>query len=278
MKMVAAAKLRRVQDRVEQGKPYAQTMTELVGTLANNVTNFSHPLLEKRPVGAVGIIVISADKGLCGSYNTNILRQAQKFIDTKIVELEGNEETGERKPVQVFTIGRKAGEYFTRRGYDISQKFPGMGPEMPYDQVRKISDAILDKFLTGEVDEIYFCYTEFINTITQRPQTVKFLPIEPPASDDEDQANENQLEFIYEPEAPELLGVLLPRFVETRVYQLLMEAVAAEFGARMTAMTSATKNAEEQIENLTLVANRTRQANITKELLDIIGGAEALNG
>lgn len=277
MKMVAAAKLRRVQDRVEQGKPYAETMTELVGTLANNVADFSHPLLEKRPVGAVGIIVISADKGLCGSYNTNILRQSQKFIDSQIAELQDNPETGERKPVRIITIGRKAGEYFTRRNYDITQKFPGMGPEMPYDQVRDISDTILGLFLDGEVDEIYFCYTEFINTITQRPQTVKFLPIEPPSSEEED-VDGSQLEFIYEPAAPELLGVLLPRFVETRIYQLLMEAVAAEFGARMTAMTNATKNADEQIENLTLVANRTRQANITSELLDIIGGAEALNG
>ena len=275
--MVAAAKLRRVQDRVEQGKPYAETMTELVGTLANNVADFSHPLLEKRPVGAVGIIVISADKGLCGSYNTNILRQSQKFIDSQIAELQDNPETGERKPVRIITIGRKAGEYFTRRNYDITQKFPGMGPEMPYDQVRDISDTILGLFLDGEVDEIYFCYTEFINTITQRPQTVKFLPIEPPSSEEED-VDGSQLEFIYEPAAPELLGVLLPRFVETRIYQLLMEAVAAEFGARMTAMTNATKNADEQIENLTLVANRTRQANITSELLDIIGGAEALNG
>lgn len=277
MKMVAAAKLRRVQERVEQGKPYAQTMTELVGTLANNVTDFSHPLLEKRPTGAVGIVVISADKGLCGSYNTNILRQAHKFVDAKKAELEGNSETGERKPVHLYTIGRKAGDYFTRRQYDITQKFPGMGPEMPYDQVRAISDTVLNLYLTGEVDEIYFCYTEFINTITQRPQTAKFLPIEPP-SGEEDKADDSRLEFIYEPDAPELLGVLLPRFVETRIYQLLMEAVAAEFGARMTAMTNATKNADEQIETLTLVANRTRQANITSELLDIIGGAEALNG
>lgn len=277
MKMVAAAKLRRVQDRVEQGKPYAKTMTDLVGTLATNVSDFSHPLLEKRPVGAVGIIVISADKGLCGSYNTNILRQAHKFIDAKTAELQGNSLTGERAPVRLLTIGRKAGDYFTRRNYNVDQKFPAMGPEMPYDQVRAISDAVLHLFLSGEVDEIYFCYTEFINTITQRPQTVQFLPIERPANDGQQQ-DDSRLEFIYEPAAPELLAVLLPRFVETRVYQLLMEAVAAEFGARMTAMTSATKNAEEQIESLTLVANRTRQANITKELLDIIGGAEALNG
>jgi len=276
--MVAAAKLRRVQERVEQGKPYAQTMTELVGTLATNVSDFSHPLLEKRPVGAVGIVIISADKGLCGSYNSNLLRIAHKFVDAKKAEMEGNPLTGDRTAVRLLTVGRKANEYFTRRHYDINQKFPALGPEMPYDQVRAISDTVLDWYLNGEVDEIYFCYTEFINTLTQRPQTVQFLPIERPAQEDENAEDSNRLEFIYEPPAPELLAVLLPRFVETRVYQLLMEAVAAEFGARMTAMTSATKNAEEQIESLTLVANRTRQANITKELLDIIGGAEALNG
>src|SRR5690606_34164899 len=131
--------------------------------------------------------------------------------------------------------------------------------------------------------EVHFCFTEFINTITQRPQAIKFLPIEPPGAADQAEAtsNENEegkLEFIFEPAAPELLGVLLPRFVETRVYQLLLEAVASEFGARMTAMTNATKNADEQIDDLTLLANRTRQAMITKELLDIVGGAEALNG
>lgn len=279
MKMVAAAKLRRVQERVENGKPYAQTMTELVSTLATNVSDFSHPLLEKRPVGAVGIIVISADKGLCGSYNTNILRRGQKFLDAKIDEFRESDLTQGRKPVRLFTIGRKANEYFTRRDYEIDQKFPSLGPEMPFEEVEAISNAVLDLFLSGEVDEIYFCYTEFINTITQRPQTVKFLPIEPPASEEtQGTQDDNRLEFIYEPAAPELLGVLLPRFVQTRVYQLLMEAVAAEFGARMTAMTNATKNADEQIETLTLVANRTRQANITSELLDIIGGAEALNG
>jgi F-type H+-transporting ATPase subunit gamma len=309
MKMVAAAKLRRVQERVQSGKPYSQTMAELVGTLAPNVRDFRHPLLETRPVGAVGIVVIAADKGLCGSYNTNILRLAHQFIDrqTREVREHANAQSiapgaEPRLPVRIITIGRKATDYFTKRGYQVAQSFRSIGVESPYEEVRAVSNAITGMFLTGQVDEVYICYTEFITTISQRPQAIKFLPIEPPAGQAEDgsgataggatpgndgqgyrptgagNAPSGNIEFIFEPAAPELLGVLLPRFVETRVYQLLMEAVASEFGARMTAMTNATKNASEQIESLTILANRTRQAGITKELLDIVGGAEALKG
>ena len=281
MKMVAAARLRRVQERVEKGKPYSQTMAELVGVLAPNVTEFEHPLLENRPVGAVGIVVIAADKGLCGSYNTNILRMAHQFVDRKMREMsEGDAPAlrAGREPVRLITVGRKAGDYFTKRGYEVAQKFPAVGPQAPYEEVRAISNAITGMFLTGQVDEVHIVYTEFISVISQRPRVIKFLPIEPPSAEGDATTKQGRMEFIYEPDAPQLLGVLLPRFVETRVYQLLMEATASEFGARMTAMTNATKNASEQIESLTLLANRTRQAGITKELLDIVGGAEALKG
>lgn len=280
MKLVAAAKLRRVQERVEQGKPYSQTMADLVGMLAPNVREFKHPLLDERPVGAVGVVVISADKGLAGSYNSNILRIAHQFIDRKQSELQGNAHAAGREPVQIITVGRKATDYFTKRGYNVVQSFPSLGDASSYDQVRAIANAVTGLFLTAQVDEVQIAFTEFVNTITQRPQVIKFLPIEPPQGDEASTPSEGKgkLDFIFEPAAPELLGVLLPRFVETRVYQILLEAVAAEFGARMTAMTNATKNADEQIDSLTLLANRTRQAMITKELLDIVGGAEALNG
>ena len=280
MKLVAAAKLRRVQERVEQGKPYSQTMAELVGMLAPNVREFAHPLLEERPVGAVGVVVISADKGLAGSYNSNLLRVAHQFIDRKQKEL-SDIDSGGREKVQIITIGKKATEYFRKRGYNVVQSYMSIGDKAEYSDVRNIANTVTGMFLNGQVDEVHFCFTEFINTITQRPQAIKFLPIEPPGGEETAEATpteEGKLEFIFEPPAPELLGVLLPRFVETRVYQLLLEAVASEFGARMTAMTNATKNADEQIDDLTLLANRTRQAMITKELLDIVGGAEALNG
>jgi F-type H+-transporting ATPase subunit gamma len=270
MKMVAAAKLRRVQDRVQKGKPYSNTMAELVGTLAPSVKEFTHPLLEVRPVSRVMIVVVSADKGLCGAYNSNLLRLAHRFVDQKRSEIGlGN--------VQLITLGRKAAEYFAKRGYQLDRSFPAIGPETPYELIREVSNTMVGAFSAAEVDEVYVVYTEFVSPLVQRPQSVKFLPIEPPSKGEEESGAATS-EFIFEPKVDELLGVLLPRYVETRVYQLLMEATASEYGARMTAMTNATKNANEQIDKLTLIANRTRQAGITKELLDIIGGAEALNG
>jgi len=276
MKMVAAAKLRRVQERVEKGKPYSSTMTEMVGLLAPNVSDFSHPLLATRDANRVGIVVIAADKGLCGSYNTNVLRLAHTFV---------NRHTGERGAdnVRLLTVGRKATDYFKRRAYNVDASFPSLGDKGGYDAVRAISNAITGMFLSGAVDEVHMVYTEFRSVISQKPLAIKFLPIEPPSGEDsaataEGAGGGGRADFTFEPAIPELLGALLPRFVETRVYQLLLEGVASEFGARMSAMTSATKNADEQAQELTLQFNRTRQANITKELLDIVGGAEALNG
>jgi F-type H+-transporting ATPase subunit gamma len=273
MKMVAAAKLRRVQERVQKGKPYANTMAELVGALAPNVKDFSHPLLTVRDVSRVLVVVIAGDKGLCGAYNSNILRLGHRFLDAQIAQYgAGN--------VQLVTIGKKAGEYFNKRGYKPVQHFGGIGPETPYEQIRAVSNTLTGLFASGQVDEVHICYSEFVSPLVQRPQNVKFLPIEPPAADATATGNASgaSSQFIFEPKVEELLGVLLPRYVETRVYQLLMEATASEFGARMTAMSNATKNAGEQIDLLTLLANRTRQAGITRELLDIIGGVEALNG
>lgn len=270
MKMVAAAKLRRVQDRVQKGKPYAETMANLVGTLGPSVRDFSHPLLTAREENRVLVVAIAGDKGLCGAYNSNILRLSHRFLDQQIAAHGADN-------VSLVTIGKKASDYFNRRGYKPLRAFGAIGPETPYETIREVSNLLTGTFAAGEVDAVYICYSEFVSPLVQRPQSVKFLPIEPPRGDEEASSSASQ-EFIFEPKVEELLGVLLPRYVETRVYQLLMEATASEFGARMTAMTNATKNAEEQIEKLTLVANRTRQAGITKELLDIIGGAEALNG
>ena len=272
MKMVAAAKLRRVQERVEKGKPYAGTMTEMVGLLAPNVRDLSHPLLATRDVTRVGVVVIAADKGLCGSYNTNVLRLAHTFVNRHVAE-RGAEN------VRLLTVGRKAGDFFKRRGYNVDATFPSIGDKGGYEAVRAISNAITGMFLTGGVDEVHMVYTEFRSVISQKPLAIKFLPIEPPSAEEGAAAGGTgaRADFTFEPAVPELLGALLPRFVETRVYQLLLEGVASEFGARMSAMTSATKNADEQAQVLTLQFNRTRQANITKELLDIVGGAEALN-
>ena len=224
MKMVAAAKLRRVQDRVQKGKPYSQTMAELVGTLAPSVKDFSHPLLTVRDVENVTVVVIAGDKGLCGAYNSNILRLGHRFLDEQIA-------ARGRDNVRLLTIGKKAGEYFRKRGYEPARHFGGIGPDTPYEEIRAISNELTGTFGSGATDEVFICYTEFVTALTQRPGTVKFLPIEPPASSGDEETSGGNSDFIFEPKIDELLSSLLPRYVETRVYQLLMEATASEFGA-----------------------------------------------
>lgn len=269
MKMVAAARLKKVQDRVTAGKPYAEKLQELMGYLAPRVTQIEHPLLEVRPIQATGVVVIAGDKGLCGSYNNNIIRRAQQFVNG----LEVNAKL-------LITIGRKSTEFFRKRGYHVHQSFPQIGVDAPYAEVKRIADAITGWYLSKTVDEVYIAYTEFISSIQQRPQIIKFLPIEPPQAEAAEGKGmpEGAQDYIFEPPAPELLATLLPRYVEQRIYHLLLESVASEFGARMTAMTNATDNAGELIKELTLAANKARQTTITKELLEVVSGAEALKG
>lgn len=269
MKMVAAARLKKVQDRVTASKPYAEKLQELMSTLAPHVTRIQHPLLEVRPIQATGVVVIAGDKGLCGSYNNNIIRRAQQFVNG----LEVNEK-------RLLTIGRKSTEFFRKRGYNVHESFPQIGVDAPYAEVKRIADAITGLYLSKTVDEVYIAYTEFVSSIQQRPQIIKFLPIEPPQAeaDESQKTPEGTREYIFEPPAPQLLATLLPRYVEQRIYHLLLESVASEFGARMTAMTNATDNAGELIKELTLAANKARQATITKELLEVVSGAEALKG
>ncbi len=269
MKMVAAARLKKVQDRVTAGKPYSEKLQELMSTLAPHVTQIQHPLLEVRPIQATGIVIIAGDKGLCGSYNNNIIRRAQQFVNGLAVEQK-----------LLITIGRKSTEFFRKRNYNVHESFPQIGVDAPYAEVKRIADAITGLYLSKTVDEVYIAYTEFVSSIQQRPQIIKFLPIEPPQAEAEEGKGtpEGALEYIFEPPAPELLTTLLPRYVEQRIYHLLLESVASEFGARMTAMTNATDNAGELIKELTLAANKARQTTITKELLEVVSGAEALKG
>ena len=203
MKMVAAAKLRRVQDRVQKGKPYAQTMAELVGTLAPSVKDFSHPLLEVREIENVTVVVIAGDKGLCGAYNSNILRLGQKFVDEQIAQYGAPN-------VRLLTIGKKAGEYFRKRGYEPSRHFGGIGPDTPYEEIRAISNELTGSFSSRATDEVFICYTEFVTALTQRPETIKFLPIEPPSAGDEVEETAGSSDFIFEPKIDELLSKLLP--------------------------------------------------------------------
>lgn len=260
MKMVAAAKLRRAQERVQAARPFAQKLTEALARLVAANSGVSHPLLEVRETKNIAYVLITADRGLCGGYNANIMRKAHR-------------ELANMEAAQVVAIGRKGRDYFRRRGFDIRSEFVGLGEDIPFSSAKEIAQTLMDYYTKGIVDEVYLTFTEFVSALTQKPVSVKLLPIETPKAEE----GSSQVDYIFEPEPEMLLGELLPKYVETNVYRALLEAKASEQGARMTAMGSATDNANELIDKLTLSLNRARQAAITKEISEIVGGANALD-
>lgn len=267
MKMVAAARLRRVQQRVTAGKPYAERLERLVQTVAPLARDVEHPLLssERDRAGRTGLVLFSGDKGLCGSFNNNIIRLCHEFVMKS------------EDPIELITVGRKGRDYFKKRGQPIKVSFPQPGVTASLSEVQAIARAVTGLYTEGEVDEVHIAYTEFENTIKQVPRVVKFLPIEPPSVDQEGDENPTaDQSYIFEPEASRLLAELIPRFVDNQVYRFLLESMASEQGARMTAMSNATENAGELIDDLTLALNKARQAAITKELLEVVSGADAL--
>lgn len=263
MKLVAAARLKKAQDRVTEARPYSEKMRELMLSLSSGGDLPTHPLLEKRSGTKTCLIMISADRGLAGSYNTNLIRKAFDWLK------EGGNTS------DVFTVGKKGLQFFGKRGYHIagSHTVPTAGAQ--YDDAVTVCKFAREKFESGEYDRIFICYSKFYSPIRQVPQIVQILPIEPPVTDEEPAASKS---YTFEPDAASLLGTLLPKYLMNQVFQAMLESTASEHGSRMTAMTSATDNAGKMIESLTLKANRERQANITKEILEVVGGAEALNG
>ncbi|NUP98305.1 MAG: ATP synthase F1 subunit gamma [Armatimonadetes bacterium] len=274
MKMVAAAKLRKSQERVDAARPFAEKMRELLGEVAPHVPRSvieQQPLLQRREEPRIGLVVISSDRGLAGSYNTNIIRKALEFITAK--QREGI-------AVELITVGKKAGGSLARRGHTPGQAFAMIGVDAGFAEVRAITEAVVGLYTRSSepVSEIHVAYTEFVNAVVQRPVVERFLPIEATAvvASDDDAPRGGAIEYEFEPDAEAMLKELLPRYVDNQVYQYLLEATASEYGARMTAMSTASDNAGELIDTLTLEYNRSRQDAITKEILDIVGGAEAL--
>ncbi|SRR5581483_405064 len=262
MKLVAAARLRRAQDRVLEARPYSDKMRELVQSLANAGDLPDHPLLARREIKRYGVVLVTAERGLCGSFNSALNRKAFDFVRS---------ESGE--PV-FLCVGRKGQQFFEKRGYNVAYQLnlPTAGPTKAH--ATDVMDAAEKLFLSGELDAVYLIYSKFISAIRQVPQVVQLLPIEPPAQTDEVQTKA----YTFEPDSTELLAELLPRYALTLIQQALLESTASEHGARMTAMTNATDSAAELVKTLTLQANRTRQAAITKEILEIVAGADALKG
>ena len=267
MKMVSAAKLRRAQDAILRTRPYAQLLDQMLSRVAARTAqdeNLPHPLLVSRKVRTAEIVVITSDRGLAGGFNSNIARRTQRFL----VE---NNDRFER--VHISTIGRKGRDAFRARRMEIRKDFTGVHADLRYEKGEAIALEHTERFLSGEVDAVFLCYNEFKSAISQKPVVVQLLPIETPPGAEPAQA---MVDFRYEPSRQSLLGELLPRHVAMQVWRALLESAASEHGARMSAMESATKNAEEMIGNLTLQYNRARQAYVTKELLEIVSGAEAL--
>ncbi|WP_395089221.1 ATP synthase F1 subunit gamma [Armatimonas sp.] len=273
MKMVAAARLKRAQDRVVSARPYANKMKEVMGSLSKaGAGNITHPLLEVREPSKVGIVIISADRGLCGSYSTNLLKKVQEVLRTGGVD--GGAVTPET--TKLLLAGRKVQTYFRRRPYTIAGEFVLNMTNPTFAEAQEIAKQARDLYISGDVDIIYLVYTKFLSALVQKPLMVQMLPMV--AEDNDDGSVAGSEDYIFEPDAETLFGNMLPRSVDTLVYQALIESVASEHGARMTAMSSATDNAGKMIAGLTLAANRARQASITKELAEIVGGADALKG
>jgi F-type H+-transporting ATPase subunit gamma len=271
MKMVAAARLKRAQDRVQSARPYAEQMRTVMGSLANAAgSSVAHPLLEQRTsVKRIGILAITADRGLCGSYATNILKKTAEVIRT----CGSDGSTPAQEDIRGIVIGRKGQAYFRRRSIPVAAEFAINMTGTTFGEATEISRKAQAMFVSGEVDVVYLVYTKFLSALTQKPTCVQLLPL---STESDDASEGTSEEALFEPDAATLFGDMVPRSVDTLVYQALLESVASEHGSRMTAMSSATDNAGKMIANLTLVANRARQAAITKEISEIVGGADAL--
>lgn len=263
MKMVSAAKLRRAQERVISARPYANQLRSVLGSLAGKIENISHPLLEVRPEERVLAIVVTADRGLCGAFNANIIKAAQAFFLESAA-----------KDKRMFAVGRKGRDFFKRRTVNIISEYVNFFSKLDVAHARDISQQVVEMYSKAEVDAVYLIYNEFKSAIQQRIVVEKLLPL----GSDEVQASQApaaSVDYIFEQPSQEILNRLLPRYVETQIYRSLLESAAAEHGGRMAAMDAASRNAGEMIDLLTLNMNRVRQAAITREIIEVVSGAGA---
>ncbi len=263
MELIAAARIPKASARVLASKPYTAKMVEVIQNVGGAAGGASHMLLERREVKTAGMLIVSADRGLAGAYASTIIRMAeQRIIDLKKAGVD----------VRIFAVGKKAQAYFRYRGYRIERAFVGITDTPGYGDARAIANSIMESYASGDVDSVEAFYTRFQSAMTQVASRFEFLPIEPPASGESSGA----ISYSFEPSPALILDRLLPRYVEALTFNMLLESSASEHSARRRAMKAATDNAEELIKTLTVAANRARQAEITTEISEIVGGAEAL--
>lgn len=264
MKMVSAAKLRRAQEAAVAARPYAEKMTELLKNVAARVSIEAHPLLQTREEKKIDLVLFTSDRGLCGGYNANLIRAAEAFIRRHAPD----------KEVELTLVGRKGADHFRRRRASIADRYLNVLATAPDELAAAIGQKLISRFINRETDAVYILYSHFRSALSQVPTLEKLLPV---SLSETDHAEVQQLtEYLYEPGIEQLLASLLPRITDVAVQRALLEATASEHGARMTAMDSATSNASKMIGSLTLQMNRARQASITRELMEIVGTAEAL--
>jgi F-type H+-transporting ATPase subunit gamma len=261
MKTVSAAKLRRAQERVISARPYADQLRRILANLSARIEGITHPLLQVRPEERILLIVVSADRGLCGAFNANILRTAQNFL---------REAAG--KTVAFSFAGRKARDFFRRRGVSIHSEAINIFSRLDYGHARGLGEKIIESYSNAEFDTVYILYNEFKSAIQQKIVVQQLLPLK----QEDLKETQSQIDYIYEQPPQEIFNRLLPRYVEIEIFRALLESAAAEHGARMAAMDTATRNAGEMIEAMTLNMNRVRQAAITREIIEVVSGAGAL--
>jgi F-type H+-transporting ATPase subunit gamma len=266
MELIAASQIRRAQQRVEQARAYAEQITQAVQDVTSNADTLDHPLLERREDrGAAAVFVVSSDRGLAGAYNANVLRMTEELIQTL---------RSEGKEAKLYVTGRKGQSYFRFRQRPVERVWTGFSERPSYDDAKEIADTMIEAFVNREVDEIHGVFTDFISGLTQRASAKRFVPLVVEEVEEESRGAEPL--YLFEPSAEEILERLIPRYVETRVFAALLEAAASEHAARRRAMSAATENAEDLIKTLTREANQVRQTEITTEIMEIVGAAEAL--
>ncbi len=260
MKAVAAAKMRRAQENVVASRPFAKRVRDVLGRVGSASAGMKHPLLAVREPKKVAFVVVTADRGLCGGFNANVMKKAAQ-------EIKGRSNV----EVEVVAVGRKIRDY-SRSRYNIAQQYVGMIEKADVGFARQVAGYVIDKYTAEEFDEVYLIYSQFVNVLVQKPLVHKLLPVEPPEGTDGDKL----VNYIFEPEAEDIMGKMLPMYVENALFQAVLETKAGFYSAQMTAMDNATSNAADMIDRLTLSMNRARQAAITKEISEIVGGAAAL--
>jgi F-type H+-transporting ATPase subunit gamma len=272
MNMVASAKLRKAQTRIEQFRPYAEKYYEILGDLSQGVDSTAHPLLEQREeINNVAVVLITSERGLCGAFNSNLVQMATKFADSRA-------QAGQN--IKFYCAGKKGCKDIAKSSYELVSDHSDVMENFDFTLANQIGSEIINAYNQHEVDEVHLVYGRFINVIKQEPTRLQILPVSQ-ESGEEQSAEEQEgtkAEYSYEPSVEGILDELLPRFIKVQLYRGLLETSASEHAARMTAMDNATRNCDDMISNLTLTYNKARQAAITSELLDIVGGAEALKG